>query len=162
MYRCVRQENTKVAIERRDSAGDRAGRPPAQQHNGTLGPQQQLARPFVQFAERLDGLEVGQHDRKRLLDAPFSLAQARHGLRICRVAGKVKAAQPLDGDASASLEFRCRRREGIGCFDVLAGVRPEFHLRPAFPTGVGLRVETPVDGVIVLGLARAAHRKDVH
>ena len=92
-------------------------------------------------------------------------AQLGHGGAVACPAGEMEAAQPLHGD-----DRPVEQRPGGG-LDVVPGLEParrlapgvhERHARAALRTGVGLRVEAPVAGVLVLGPAGRAHLEAGH
>ncbi len=50
------------------------------------------------FAERLNRFDVRRHQRKRFIDAAFTLAQRLHRFVVRRIAGEMKPAQPFYRD----------------------------------------------------------------
>ncbi len=162
MHRRVRQENSQVALIGRDGFGGRGTGNFRQQHDGPLPNAKQSFGVGVDAAESRGGFEVRKHHSERFLEPTFALAQPLDRLRVRRIHRKVESAQPLHGNDLAGPQLFCRRGDGIPHFQRATLRVPQFHLRPAFPAGVGLRVETAIPRIFVLGAAFAAHRKPRH
>ena len=60
------------------------------------------------------------HHRKRLLDATLALAQSSHCIGVGCIAGKVEAAETLDGDDVSASQARNGFGYRIGNFKALA------------------------------------------
>src|SRR5208283_710019 len=162
MQRRVRQKHAEIAIEWRNVIGNQGLLASSQQVDRSLRAEQQLARGIVHLAELLRRADIGNHYGKRLLDAPLALAQSSHRFSVGGVARKMKSAQALDGNYSAKLQAHNRLGDRIGSLDPLPFRIPQLNLRPAFPTGVRLRVEAPVERIFILRAAGWAHRKRGH
>ena len=104
---------------------------------------------------------VGDHDGEGLLASALSRAQPGDGLLVSCIADEVEAPEPLHGDDAAGEDLLERGANGVSRKQAPGGVRRK-ELRPAHGAGVGLGVKAPVGGIIILGLALAAHREVPH
>ena len=142
----------------------------AQQHDGGAGAYELGALGVAHLAHLAQGVEVGKHHGQRLGGAVLALAQLSHGCLVACVAGKVEAAQALDGHDAAVLEHLRRSGDDVvrRCEVASAQHAPRFfggapgELRSAGEARVGLGMEAPVSRVCVLTGARRAHRKARH
>lgn len=107
------------------------------------------------------GGDAGAHDGKGFFVAALPLAQALHGRGISCVADEVETPDALQGDDFAAPQGRSRFTHRVARERAARRVRPR-ELRAADGAGVGLRVEAPVGGVLVLGEARRAHGENRH
>ena len=107
-------------------------------------------------------VQVGHHDRERLVAAALSAAQLGDRALVAGVAGQVVAADALDGEDAAvaqQLPGAAQRRFALG--DV-AVAGPVAQGRPAVRAADRLRVEPPVGGIVVFARAVGAHREAGH
>ena len=72
------------------------------------------------------------------------------------------AAKPFDSHNLTLADARRRRFNGIIRSNRLATVIMKSDMRPAFVTGIGLGMKSPVGRVVVLGLAGSTHFKIPH
>ena len=105
--------------------------------------------------------EIADHHRERLLVAVLARAQAPHGVVRRGVAREVEAAEALDRDDQAVAQrLRRRRRSDRRRRDrVPPSAARSVEPRAARRAGVRLRVEAAIADVVVLALARRAHRE---
>ena len=168
----VKEEGVKRRIREHhadfdESVGDAA--------EGALGKIQALSRkddrlrgrkeePLFFVIQLNDGLrrgDVGRHDRQRLFIAVLAGAQSGDRLRAARVADEMKAPDSLHRDDFA------RKDRSQGVFNGVArnrtaGSVSENEFRSAYGTGIGLRVEAPIERIFVFAQTVGAHRKPCH
>jgi hypothetical protein len=94
----------------------------------------------------------------------LALAKGADSSVVARIDEEMKPADSLHGDDLAGANGVRRRKQGV----VAATNRsceiasPKLKLRTAIGTGIGLRVEAPVFGVVVFGLAGRTHFETTH
>jgi hypothetical protein len=107
-------------------------------------------------AQALGRLRIGHHDGERLGFPPLALAEPSHRGVIPRVAREVKATDALEGNDSPGSQQAPRFVQRVTHNRLAMGIH-QLQPRTACRTGIRLRVEAPVRGVVVLSLARGAH-----
>ncbi len=163
VQRRVRQHDAQHRQPRRDAARlVGRGIAPRQQHDGPLGRLEDFALAGVQRRQARRGGGVGDHQRKRFLLALLAQAQPRDGFRPGRVANQVKTAEALDGQDGALPQARERAADRVRVRLAQAPRIEQRQRRTAVGAGVRLGVEAAMLHVVVLALARAAHREGGH
>ena len=163
VQRCGGQHHAKLGQPGRDAR---------QTGVGTFGAWQQHDRCGRGFKQRggrcLDAhhvaqrRDVGRHHRKRLFVALLAGAQQRHGLRLPRIADELEAAEALERDDAAGVQFVKRCGDRVAAVDAPTVRIGQPQARPAQRTGVRLRVEAAIARIVVLALARRALREARH
>ena len=132
---------------------------PRRQHDRPRRGRQQRHVILAERHERTRRRHVRRHERERPVLAVLAGAQPRHRRVVVGTTGEMEAADPLHGDD------RTREQRTRGALDVVAAagrVADQPHPRAAGGARVGLRVEATVGRVVVLRLARRAHREPGH
>lgn len=114
--------------------------------------------------------KIRHHDRQRFVRAAFAFAQQGDGFGTRCVADQMKTSKPLDrNDVSGTQGGGCplngalpfgKLRAGDTGIAFGGGGQPD--LRPADGAGVGLGVETAVEGIVVFGGAVRAQWEAAH
>jgi hypothetical protein len=157
--RRVGQEDAEVGAARGDRRGHRRVGSPWREHDRAVAAGQQRRLLGGQGHERAGGRHVVHHHRERLVLAVLARPQ-RGDRRLARgQAGEVVAADALDRHDRAVAERGDRLAQRLVAVEL---VRVQAHRRPALRARVGLRVEPPVRGVVVLGPAARAHLEARH
>ena len=109
-----------------------------------------------------DIVQGSHHNCQRFCRASLADAQGLHCTGCGRVASKVKAPQPFDGqDLAREQQFACHSDRGIArVLSIRALLQPD--VGTANRAGVGLGVEPAVEWIIVFALAVRAHGKGRH
>ncbi len=165
MERRVGQHHAELAAARRHRRRERRRRVGARGHEHDRrfgrGEQARFIRP--EHGVLLHALEVGAHDRERLLVAVFALAQPPHGRIVRGVHEQLEAAEALDRHDLAGADGVGRSHHGsIAMRHDNAGRVPQGHLRTTHRAGVRLGVEAAVERVVVLALTGVAHHEVAH
>ena len=129
------------------------------------GPLHRLEQLRLGPGHRGQGARVAKlpdHHRERLRIAMLASAEQLDRLRGGRVAGEVVAAEPLHRNDVARSERRSRLTERICGGQVPPAGVEEPELGPTARAGIGLCVEAPVAGIVVLALAGLAHEEASH
>src|SRR6266566_3712215 len=158
----VRQEQSKITIERSNLFRDLACRFPLKQNNRPLNRHQGSVFLGTYFAEFFSYLNTRHHDREWLFDAPFALAEKRDRSGIRSVSGKMESSQAFHGNNQPGLERGCAlgyRVAGINDFTVSV---PKLQLRAAIPARVRLSMKAAIQRIVVFGLACSTHREKCH
>jgi len=164
MQRRIRQHRADPVLARGDRRCDRVARPRPQQDDGRA-----RALEESRFGRRDDAVP-GQarkragHHRERLVRPPLARPQPAHGRIVTRRAGKVIAADALDGDRTAGVDQgpECIRDRPPSLQHGAVGKALEPERGAARGAGVGLGVEPAIGRVLVLALAHGAHGKARH
>ena len=138
-----------------------------QQHDGRLGRGEKLGLGLAHLGMGADHIQIARHQRKGLVGPPLALTQGLDHIGAGRIAGQVKAAQPLHGD-----DMAVHQRTAGGIHIVHHRKRFEVHGAPAqlFQPGAGaadmagdgLGVKPAVAGVFIFGAAIGAHLERRH
>ena len=158
---CVGEHDAEPLRSGRHRRRDRGVDAPAQQHDrpAVIGEQRRL--DAVEVGQRAGGVEVGRHQRERLLLAVLAGAQGVDGRLVAREGREVVATESLHRHHGT----RAHGRGGAGdrVTDRLAAVGgAEAQPGPARSAADGLRVEPSVGRVVVLARARVAHGEAGH
>src|SRR5215467_2228668 len=100
---------------------------------------------------------MGNHNRERLAHPPLALAQQRNRRRLCRISGKMKSAETLQGDNLSRIQRRNRLPNWISEFEPPYLGVPQFELRSTIPASIRLRVEAAIKRIVILCLAGGTH-----
>ena len=126
---------------------------------------------IVYHAQPLGIFDAGDHDGEWFVAPALASPQLAHGMLARRIAGKVKAAKPLDGhDATCSEHRRAPLDDGVACLARRANLRRGVVCRALAPgdmgatgkAGIGLRVEAAVGGIGIFGGAGGTHGERAH
>ena len=168
VQRRVGKKRPQQTIARRHGRSDGQGlgsrlKAAVEEHNGALHTLQKQRFIRIHPAVAVDGVQVGKHDGKGFFFSNLAAAQPGHGIFPRGRHRQVKSAQSFDGDNRSLSELSDRFPDGIIPFrDHPAACRFQPDLRPAFPTRIGLRMETAVARVLVLLTARVTHGEIHH
>ncbi len=161
--RRVREEQAQVGEPRRDSVGHGSAGAARCEHDGTPPVHQGGDGARVEVAQVPRVGEVADHHRERLVVARLAAAQIPHRGRVGGVDREVVAADALHRHQPTGSEQLHRGPQRL----VTSGTCRAVGCAPGEPgsalgTGVGLRMEAPVPGVVVLAPARVAHDEARH
>lgn len=161
--RGVGQHDTERIHARGEVVGQGGSFPFIQEDDGLLPAGEQFSFRFVHFAMTPDHFEVRRHQCERFALPAFSPPQFIDRHPVSRVAGKMKTADPFDGDdLSLPQVFSCFQDCGeaqIYCRQVLRLRRRDFEMntRSALRTSHRLGMEAAVRRIGIFGSAFRAH-----
>ena len=113
VQRAVREHHAQLRRPRSDRGGDARARPPRREHDRPVAALQQRRLDGVELDQLARGLEVGGHQRERLLLAVLARPQLGDGVLVGRQAGEMEPADALHRDHAAGLQHRHRPRKGV-------------------------------------------------
>ena len=163
MQRCVGQHYTEPGDARSDAGQLAVTRTAlAQQDDAAFDRLHERPLRRLDLCPRLRRRDIGHHHRERLFFARLARTQAVDGDGIARVAGKMEAAQPLDGhDVSAPEPCHCFR-DRIDARDALPAHVEKRELRAALGARIRLGVKAAIEGRAVFAETRCALLERCH
>ncbi len=164
VQRRVGQDQAHEGVAGRHLGGEAAAGPLPDENDRALDGGEQAFLDGIEMPDGARVVERADHDRERLLVALLALAQEPHGGGRRRVAREVVAAEALhrhDPPVDEGPRGRPDRIAGV-VHRRSARRLQEPDSRPAVGARNRLRVEPPVERVLVLAPARGAHREGGH
>ena len=161
VQRRVRQHHPELTAARRHRTRDRGAGAPWQQHDGPPPAGEQRRGRLIDRAEPGRRLDVGHHERERLVLAVLALPQRRRGRLAARVDREVIAAQALDREHLALGQPSRRQGDRIAVSLPAQGIE-QPQPRAAGGTAHRLGVEPAVGRVGVLRRAVGAQPEARH
>ncbi len=168
MQRAVGQERADLLQRGGDVVGERAARPPCNEHDRPHRAREQFQLRVAQDGVTPHDIEAvvarnREHHGERLVGALLAAPQFCDRLDAARVAHEVVAADPLYGDDPPVAQGGdCRVERRVRLQRLLRTGHRVGNLRPAGRAGDGFSMEAAIGRIEILALAVVAERKGRH
>ena len=164
LQRRVGQKHAQPRNSRRNRRCNAIPTQRARQHDR---PRRRLQQRFLFGAQRAQlpcHIHIARHHCQRFAVAMLALPQPHHGRFVARIHAQVESANSLHRGNLALGQILQRKPHSIVPARGLGRVRRALqpNPRPAHRARVGLRVEAPVQRIVVLALAIGTHGEDRH
>ncbi len=162
VQRGVGQEDAEKTIAGSDAVCEARAGFAREQDDGSFDGEQALPGGVIDKTQAIHIFQATEHDGERLFDATLVFAKPVYSNLGTGIASQMKPSKSFYRENAVLIEKASGFPQRLGNVEVRTIGGPELQLRAAIPTGVRLRMETAVGGVVIFCLAGGAHLEGSH